>query len=146
MALRSERFFRSFRATRFLLPAPRVPQSLHPDSARPTSRPHAAVCASSNPVGRAVVCEGRPGLSFFCTFQLRQPLGMVRILRGGFVGQVGVAGLSPITNHILRLRRYWRFKTVSDSSQSPSLTHFGDNRSTLDVLNPGTHRGSGRVH
>jgi hypothetical protein len=40
--------------------SPRVPPSLHPDSARPTSRPHAAVCAS-NPVGRAVVCEGGLG-------------------------------------------------------------------------------------
>src|SRR6266404_4362573 len=30
MALRLEGFFRSFRATRFLLPVPRVPPSLHP--------------------------------------------------------------------------------------------------------------------
>src|SRR5258708_36383056 len=30
MALRLERFFRSFKATRFLLPVPMVPPSLHP--------------------------------------------------------------------------------------------------------------------
>jgi hypothetical protein len=55
-----------------------------------------------------------------------------------------VSHLSPLA--VQRSRRYRRFKTVSDSSQSPSLTHFGDNRSTLDVLNQETHRGSGRAH
>ena len=47
MTLRSDQFFRSFRAARLLLSLPRVPPSLHPDSAKPTSRPNAAVCAFS---------------------------------------------------------------------------------------------------
>src|SRR5260221_10782789 len=56
---------------------------------------------------------------------------------------------SPITNHISpfpAIPAFRRSKRASDNSQSPSLIHSGDNRSTLGVSNPGTHRGSGRGH